>query len=92
MGWLRSDDLKEGNNVTAPTVIIALRGPIALSHYQTERSLPFGDGQNKSRISRLAFAITRLSGGPLSARVHDPGVLLSFHFKIGPACLARVAD
>jgi hypothetical protein len=62
MDWLRSEDLKEEKNVTAPVTIIAVREPIALCRSRGAQGVPLGmsrmhpecpdsDGSDRSRAA-----------------------------------------
>jgi hypothetical protein len=42
MDWLRSEDLKEEKNVTAPVTIIAVEEPIALCRCQEHKAYQLG--------------------------------------------------
>ena len=50
MDWLRSEDLKEEKNVTAPMFIIAVH---ALCRFEEAAGRTIGYEQNRSRIPRL---------------------------------------
>ncbi len=49
MDWLRSEDLKEEKNVTAPIVIIAVH---ALCRFEEAAGRTIGHAPNESRTSR----------------------------------------
>jgi hypothetical protein len=51
MDWLRSEDLNEEKNVTAPVVIIAVLRTLLFTN--DWRGVPFGDEEITSKIPRL---------------------------------------